>query len=1106
LPDERRSSVSVHSGRLLRSGPLAKGFGLKRQEVSMRGVHGLAGIAALLLVPGGIVAQDLGGWLAPEGGWDYVYQANDGEDIDGEFDASLGGSLDGTWTHNNGSDVWDGSGPGDELRPDGVTRAAPGGAGIVIIPDAAEGGGDAEVLSIVDTGDPGSRGFPDPNNRKMWFCHDVSQDGIDGGMSLRNGMTFIVRSRNHPDVNPAAPGWQLPDGGVDNDAGQGAAPGYTLRDGGKGGHGFYDTALDRNFSFTPFGVKGYQFPPQVGEGLPPANFLDVGDNAVFHSFWITVEDPESDDRYTVSVYVDGDSSPARVFENIALGDDTDCDGISHLHMGFHSTPQVGGFQIDYFGYKLGLHEPEAVCPGGFKASFDPESGQVALDWSRGQVTSYTLRENGADLQTSIPASTTTFVVASPARPSATYELVSVGRDCPTVTVTATTVVCPELSCSADSARGEVTLTWTDPRHFAVAGFAVVRNGVEVGQAASAARSFTDKPPPGNHTYELKVQSGVAGACAVSPFCEVALYAPGAINIAGNGWDQVVFNGQAQKVITTDGAKSLYFPAAPKTAGDVAVFAVEVADLGQGEIDGERYRVEVRARYDNDVRITNRSLEPPSLVHLALSRTGQSIAGDDAGVQEVVEQVPAPPGAPTVDSASSTIVNTETVGILLADGLNIIEVSGVDPGGNPHADQVQLFELRIGFFAAGLQSSIVPFPCPSGLTCTRRTDGKIDLAWSSPDPHAYELFRDSESIAVIPKGDTKSFTDDPGEGFFSYTLRITDSAFCPELSCAAGGGIPDDEGYIREWLILGPLDYGCITQGLRRCDQPGIVTIQKDYLAGTVDGQAVTELDIEPEAGMDVVLGAQVRVKPAARPDINPGAPGTARWFAYQSGYSAVDHNAAFGADPGNDYMVYNAVYIENTDNAPLTATLQVASDDSVQVIQNGASIHTNNIARGVNIGAPDQVAGVTLEPGLNLFLVKIYEGAGGTGLAMRFVDDIGLPLTADAGLRVRLGDTGPPPRPRFRRADANADGGVNIADASFTLNYLFLGGPDPACIEAADANGDGSVNIADASFALNFLFLGGPNPPAPGSDDCGEDPDPPGSPKDLGCNAYERCP
>jgi len=32
------------------------------------------------------------------------------------------------------------------------------------------------------------------------------------------------------------------------------------------------------------------------------------------------------------------------------------------------------------------------------------------------------------------------------------------------------------------------------------------------------------------------------------------------------------------------------------------------------------------------------------------------------------------------------------------------------------------------------------------------------------------------------------------------------------------------------------------------------------------------------------------------------------------------------------------------------------------------------------------------------------------------------------------------------------------------------------------------VDISDASYTLNFLFLGGPEPPAPGVGSCGADP------------------
>jgi hypothetical protein len=92
--------------------------------------------------------------------------------------------------------------------------------------------------------------------------------------------------------------------------------------------------------------------------------------------------------------------------------------------------------------------------------------------------------------------------------------------------------------------------------------------------------------------------------------------------------------------------------------------------------------------------------------------------------------------------------------------------------------------------------------------------------------------------------------------------------------------------------------------------------------------------------------------------------------------------------------------------------------------------------------------------------------------------------------------------PRFRRADGNGDGKVDISDAVSMLGFLFLGGPAPLCPDAADANDDGEVDISDAVSTLNFLFLGGQVPPEPGPFACGDDP----TPSQLGACAATMCP
>jgi len=67
----------------------------------------------------------------------------------------------------------------------------------------------------------------------------------------------------------------------------------------------------------------------------------------------------------------------------------------------------------------------------------------------------------------------------------------------------------------------------------------------------------------------------------------------------------------------------------------------------------------------------------------------------------------------------------------------------------------------------------------------------------------------------------------------------------------------------------------------------------------------------------------------------------------------------------------------------------------------------------------------------------------------------------------------------FTRGDVNEDGQSDISDQIMVLNFLFLGGAQPSCMDSADANDDGTVNIADPSMALAALFLGGEPIPAP---------------------------
>ncbi len=90
--------------------------------------------------------------------------------------------------------------------------------------------------------------------------------------------------------------------------------------------------------------------------------------------------------------------------------------------------------------------------------------------------------------------------------------------------------------------------------------------------------------------------------------------------------------------------------------------------------------------------------------------------------------------------------------------------------------------------------------------------------------------------------------------------------------------------------------------------------------------------------------------------------------------------------------------------------------------------------------------------------------------------------------------------PEFIRGDVNSTGRVDMADAVFTMDFLFRGSVMLTCHDAADSNDDGRIDISDPVQTLNYLFLGS-SPPAAPFPKCGLDPTKDG----LACKVYASC-
>ncbi len=260
----------------------------------------------------------LGGWGDPPGGWDVLFHFDELKDK--KLKTVGNSAIDGSWNHDNGSDQWDGSAPGEKGK-------SPGGVAINVVAGEGDPTGDAVVLSIEDTGDPRNNGFADPgSNRKVYFTYNINYNGH----LLTDGVTFIARWRINPDPLEAP------------------ANGENLHDGAKGqvAVGSLNPATLFSMALDEGGILYFASEAQKA--------LDVGDETQFKAVWATIKDSGQE----INIYLNGDVKPIFSDSVVPLGNGDDSNFSNYLAIGMGSTGRDGAIQIDYIGYKVGIFEPE----------------------------------------------------------------------------------------------------------------------------------------------------------------------------------------------------------------------------------------------------------------------------------------------------------------------------------------------------------------------------------------------------------------------------------------------------------------------------------------------------------------------------------------------------------------------------------------------------------------------------------------------------------------------------------------------------------------------------------------------------------------------------
>jgi len=205
------------------------------------------------------------------------------------------------------------------------------------------------------------------------------------------------------------------------------------------------------------------------------------------------------------------------------------------------------------------------------------------------------------------------------------------------------------------------------------------------------------------------------------------------------------------------------------------------------------------------------------------------------------------------------------------------------------------------------------------------------------------------------------------------------------------------GFGREWLLLG--EYSQAGGGA-----PGLAAIRQDFLAEAAGGATEASFyTVMPAVGR--VLNTNYGGNPAFSTAYVGGTLATVfpapTVFYYYSPNGDVFFNNIFGAQ--DNLMDYAWCIARNKTGVPYNCIIGASSDDSIQVLVNGTEILISNLGRGRGSLVAVQTTGsVTLQPGDNVVMVKIFDGTGDHGFSLRLQTNGS--LTASAANTVPVAD------------------------------------------------------------------------------------------------------
>jgi hypothetical protein len=168
--------------------------------------------------------------------------------------------------------------------------------------------------------------------------------------------------------------------------------------------------------------------------------------------------------------------------------------------------------------------------------------------------------------------------------------------------------------------------------------------------------------------------------------------------------------------------------------------------------------------------------------------------------------------------------------------------------------------------------------------------------------------------------------------------------------------PDDEGFIRNWLVLAPIPYGNA--------QTGTEALAKEQVAG--------EAKLKPQEGDKSKAGEKEFT-----------------WKKHKCDSHLLDINNLLGQQT-EDSVAYAVCYLVS-DTRIDDLTMKTGSDDQAKVYLNGKEIFKNEEARATDKDQ-DSTPNITLRRGVNTIVFKIVNEKADWSGCLRFTDKAGNPV------------------------------------------------------------------------------------------------------------------